>query len=73
MRFKGIGKKIGDMAYKLTVSGCSCGGECRKYGFCQNHLLPMTLNEKLSYEKLNSGEGAKFGDEGINFKRGRNK
>lgn len=35
MRFKGIGKKIRDKAYKLAVLGCSYDGECGKCGICQ--------------------------------------
>ena len=54
MRFKGIGKKIGDMAYKLAVSGCNCGGECGKCGICQNLSPLMSQDERQSSEKGNS-------------------
>ncbi len=30
MRLGGIGGKIRNMAFKLAVSSCSCGGECGK-------------------------------------------
>ena len=54
MRFKGIGKKIGDMAYKLAVSDCNCGGECGKCGVCQNPHPPTLCDERQRREKRSS-------------------
>ena len=49
MRFKGIGKKIRDKAYKLAMPGCSCGGECGKCGICHNSSRPMSQDERQNH------------------------
>ena len=36
MGLKEIGKRIGDMAFRVAASGCGCGGECGKCASCGN-------------------------------------
>ena len=37
MGLKDIGRKIGDIAFKLAISSCSCGWECGRCQACGNH------------------------------------
>ena len=60
MRFKGIGKKIGDMAYKLTASGYHCGGECVKCRVCQNPHPSTSHGERQNRERGNLGKDAQI-------------
>ena len=54
MRFKDIGKRIGNIAIRVAMSGC--GGECGKCGICQNLSPLIPQGERQSREKENSGD-----------------
>ena len=48
MKLKGIGKRIGNMAFRLAMY--SCGGECGKCGICKNPSPPISQSDSQSRE-----------------------
>ena len=47
MGLKDIGKKLGDIAFRAAVSGCSCGGECGWCGGCGKPANPRIIESKV--------------------------
>jgi len=53
MRLKDIGRKIGDIAFRVAMSTCERGGGCGECGSCGNYVNLHTLelgNEKKDHE-----------------------
>ena len=50
MSIKGIGKRIGDIAYRFATAGCGCDGTCPG---CQEHCAEKSVS---AHEKLNENE-----------------
>ena len=53
MSIKGIGKRIGDMAYRFATVGCGCDGSCQG---CQGHCAGESVS---AHEKERGKEANK--------------
>ena len=55
MNIKGIGKRIGDLAYRFATIGCGCDGSCQG---CQGHCAETDFfaHKKLSEKERKVGK-----------------
>ena len=55
MSIKGIGKRIGDVAYRFATAGCGCDGTCPG---CQEHCAEKSLSSSAVPKNVSKEEGA---------------
>lgn len=55
MRLKDTGKKMWDIAFRLAMYSCGCGGVCRSCPGCGYYVNPSTSPESEKKSGRNKG------------------
>lgn len=61
MGFKDIGKKVGDIAFKVAMASCERGGECGGCKMCGNSPLSTPENKEEVRDERNLDNNSRRG------------